>query len=54
VGFALPAFFAHLAVLAAFFVGVAFFPDFALDGATRGFRGAAVGFVAAFGCSAVA
>ena len=40
---------AALAVLAAFFAGLAFLPDFALDGVTRGRFGAAVAFVVGFG-----
>jgi hypothetical protein len=40
--------------LAPFFAGVACFPDFAFDGATRGFRGATLAFVVAFGSPAVA
>src|ERR1017187_5674527 len=43
---------ADFAPLVAFFAGLAFLPDLALDGATWAFCAAVPGFLAAFGCSA--
>ena len=43
---------ADVAPLLAFFAGVAFFPDLALDGATWALCAATRGLVAGFGCSA--
>src|SRR6266481_870049 len=43
---------AFLGALAAFLAGVVFLPDFGLDGATPGFRGAMLGLVAPLGSCA--
>jgi hypothetical protein len=44
---------AFLGALEAFLAGVVFLRDFGLDGTTRGFRGAALGFEAALGFGTV-